>query len=123
VAALARSSTHCLKKSLREEFLDSEHVDQFLHRRRAFLKRSPFFGSQGNLDYLLESLRAKLAGHANIQTINAVFAFQVSRARQSLFLILQDRFGHLNGRGRGSVLADPVSTTSPIYGLFGWRKK
>src|SRR5262245_51420911 len=61
--------------------LDSQHVNQFLHGRRALLQSDALFGGQGNLDHLLETFRAQFAGHANVKTVDAIFAFEIGRAR------------------------------------------
>src|SRR5437763_11287389 len=67
--------------------LDSEHIDKFLNRRRALLKRDALLGRQVDLDDLFEAARAELAGHADVEALHAVLAFEVRGARENLLLV------------------------------------
>src|SRR5690242_21400852 len=84
--------------------LDSQNVNQLLHRRRALVQRNSLFCREVDLDDLLQSARAEFAGHTNVQSVDAILAFQVSSARQNLLLVFQDRLRHLDcGRRRRVV--------------------
>ena len=67
VTRLDRIAIHrCLLFALFITELDSQNIDQFLHRRRALLQSDAFFGSQSNLDHLFETFCAELARDADI---------------------------------------------------------
>ena len=61
--------------------LQSQHRHQFLHTRRALLQRRILFRRQLDLDDFLGALRPQLHRHADEQSINPVFAFQIDGAR------------------------------------------
>ena len=48
--------------------------------------------------------RAQLAGHADVEAIDAVLALEVGGAGKDLLLVLQDGFDHLDGCGGGRVV-------------------
>src|ERR1700730_4859656 len=83
---------------------NAEHVDKFLDRRRALLQRDALFGKQVDLDDLLQPSRAKFARDPNVETVDAILAFQIRSARKNLFLVLQDRLSHLHSSSRWSVI-------------------
>src|SRR5947208_2659542 len=72
------------------KYLNAEHVDEFLNSRRALLKRDALLRGQVDLDDLFEAARAELAGHADVEVLYAVLAFEVSGARQNLLLVFQN---------------------------------
>src|SRR4051794_23130800 len=69
-----------------------DHVHQFLHRPRTLVQRRRLFGSELNFENLLDAVRADLAWHADVQPLDAVLAFEVSRAGQNLLAIPKNRF-------------------------------
>src|SRR5438045_1438314 len=83
---------------------NAEHVDEFLNRRGALLKRDALFGRQVDLDDLFEAARAELAGHADVETLYAVLAFQIRGAGQNLLLVFEYGLRHLDRRSRGRVV-------------------
>src|SRR5208283_4886386 len=74
--------------------LHSNHAHQLLHRRCALVQSGFLFRRQLDFDDLLDSLRAELHRHSNVEAVDAVLALQVRSARQDLFLVLEDRFDH-----------------------------
>src|SRR5215468_3558820 len=67
-----------------DDSLCPDNFHKFLHRFGALLQRCLFFVSQLDLDNLLQTPRAELAGNAYKQTFDSVFTLQVCCARQNL---------------------------------------
>src|SRR5215204_3467166 len=84
---------------------DLENVHELLNGRRAFLKRSAFVIRETDLDDLLDAVLAEFDRHADEEIVNAVFAFEEDCARQDLFLIFQNRLGHLNSAKARCVIS------------------
>src|SRR2546425_4163199 len=68
-------------------------------QRRALVSR------QVDLDDLFDSPLAQLDGDAYEQAVDAVLALQISGTRKYLFLVLQNRFGHLDCSRRRRVIS------------------
>src|SRR5882724_4714811 len=83
-----------------EPWLNPQDIDQFLNRSSTLLQRYPFFRGEIDLDDLLKSTSTEFARNTNIESINAVLALEISRARKNFFLVLEYGFRHLN-RSRG----------------------
>src|SRR6185437_16467457 len=62
------------------------------------------FGSEFDLDDLLEAPGAELARNANVEAVDAVLALEVCSAGENLLLVLEDGFDHLDCGGRRSVV-------------------
>src|SRR6185437_14777254 len=88
----------------RLRLLSPDHFHQLLHRIGALLKCGLFFRHELDLDDLFQAAGAELAGHADEQAVNAVFAFEIGGAGQDFLLVFENRFDHLGrSRGRGVV--------------------
>jgi hypothetical protein len=86
---------------------ESGHADdaaKFANSLRTFIQRCLLLGCELDLNDLLDSPGTELAGDTNVEAIDSVLTLQVGGARKDFFLILQDRFDHLDCGGRRSVI-------------------
>jgi hypothetical protein len=84
--------------------LDADDRAELADGFGALLQSGVFFGSELDLDDLLEAGRAQLAGDADVVALDAVLALEVDGAGDNLLLVLEDRFDHLDGGGGGGVV-------------------
>jgi hypothetical protein len=71
----------------------------------ALLSRAAFSSGVSLISMIFSMpLEPSLHRHANEQSVDAVFAFQVRGAGQNLLLVFEDRLHHLGGRGRRGVV-------------------
>src|SRR5579859_4929415 len=94
----------CATKIRSKARLHADYRAELLDGGCALFKGSILFGGELDFDDLLETRGAQLAGNADIEALNAVFALKISSARQDLLLVLQNRFHHFNRGRRGSIV-------------------
>ena len=68
------------------------------------MQRRRLFGSENNLIDLLNPTRTQLAGDPDIQALDPVLAFEISRARQNFLLVPENLFRHLHSRRRRRII-------------------
>src|SRR5262249_42576146 len=66
------------------------HSHQLLHGVGALVQRGLLFGGQLDFNDLFNSLRAQFHRNAHIQTLDSVFAFQISGTRKDFLLVFED---------------------------------
>src|SRR5579863_8724850 len=85
----------------------SEDGHEFAHRSGGLVERGFFFRGELDLDNLLDAPRAQFHWYADVQSLNAVLALEVSRARENFLFVLQNRFDHFDYSRRWRVVRRP----------------
>src|SRR5271166_4631698 len=85
--------------------LDVDHRDEFLHGRGALVECRFLFGSEFDLDDLLDPLGTEFYRHADKESVDAVLSVEIGGAGENLFLVLEDGLDHLGSGGRRGVVS------------------
>src|SRR3974390_735782 len=89
----------------RSKTLHPDHAHQLFPRVAPLLQGSFLAGSQLDLNDFLDAGRTELARHADIESVDAVFAFEIGSAWKDLLLVLQDGFDHFGRRRRRRIVS------------------
>src|SRR5829696_5281412 len=92
------SSTSYSRPANRLRIVSIKDVHDLAHGGGGIPKRLLLLVAQVELDDLLDAGRAHLHRHAHVQTVDAVLALEVRRARKEALLVEQHRVDHLRAR-------------------------
>uniref|UniRef100_E6QN76 Uncharacterized protein n=1 Tax=mine drainage metagenome TaxID=410659 RepID=E6QN76_9ZZZZ len=84
--------------------LDADDGAEFLDGGGAAFEGGVFVGGELDLDDLFETGGTELAGNADVEAFDAVFALEVDGAGKDFLLVLEDGLDHLDGGCGGRVV-------------------